>query len=64
MDNIEAEGVKKKLDLPVFVAGVDPNPPNPVDCWVLLFWPKPPNPPKPDILPTVAAKLGTGVSWR
>jgi len=40
---------KGEVDLPVFVFVFAPNPPKPVLCCWLLFWPKP-NPPKPDMV--------------
>jgi hypothetical protein len=47
-----AQKMSQNVDVPVFVFAGCPNPPNvPVFCWVvLLFWPKPPNPPPNDIL--------------
>lgn len=42
---------------------LDPKPPNPdPDDWVVLFWPKPPKPvlPNPDMVKTLADRLGYG----
>jgi hypothetical protein len=46
---------ERNHDLPDVVFEAWPNPdPNPDVCWLLLlFWPKPPNPPKPDIFARV-----------